>query len=192
MIDHFVENNYDSLNRIASAYCIMSQMPSNDLVLELVIYLYDNEKKVIAFISDDTSLMRFSKRWMWNQVNVYTKNTGLSNFKSKFQLFDGPDVGNQVVEWEGTNFSLRDEYEFDLSRHYTDEQIDKIVFTYEYIKKLDEIDKRLFDLHYAQKMSHIQIAHYLQKKYNQKVSPSSVYNMIVKLRKKIKEAYDNI
>lgn len=192
MIDTFVEQNFEPLNRIASAYCVGTQMPSNDLVMELVIYLYKNEKKVMDYLSDKDSLIKFSKKWLWNQTKVYTKNTGLSNFKSKFQLFESPRPEEQLIEWDGTNFTLKDECEYHLSKIYTDEQVNKIKFTKEYVETLNDIDKRLFELHYEQKMSHVKIAKYLQTKYGQKVSPSSVYNMIVQLRKKIKEAYDNI
>lgn len=189
MVDTFLESNYDSLNKIAQSYCIGTQMPPKDLVGDLILYLYDNEEKVKTFLSCDSSLIRFSKKYMWNQTHLYTKNKGVSNFKSKFQIYDNPDPQHIEIGIE-INETLIGEYERDLSGTYTEEQIKKIVFTNNFIPKLNEIEKRLFQLHFEERMSHTKIALYLQEKYNQKVSPSSVYNMLVHLRQKIKNEYE--
>jgi hypothetical protein len=189
-IDNFLSSNFDILNKISNHYVIGTNLPPNDLVMELIVYLYENEEKVISYIDSPSSLIRFSKKWLWNQAKVYTKNVGPSNFKGKFQILDGGGEADMVVSNYNINLELNTPYEEDLISVYNTEQIGKIVFTNDYFNQLCDVDKRLYNLHFKERLSHTKIAKHLQTKYNQKVSPSSVYNMIVKLRTKIREEYN--
>ena len=188
MIDDFIKKDYQKLLRISRKYCSRTQLPSIDLVSELIIYLYESEEKVNEYINSESSLIRFCNKWLWQQTKVFTQNRGMSNFKSKFQLLERAEVGECVGGVDASNFYINED-ELDLLRVYTEEQVRKIQFTKEYIKTFSEADRRLFHLHYIEGMSNTTIANYLQEKYGQKVSPSSIYKLIVQLRQKIKMGY---
>lgn len=190
-INLFVINNYSDLDRICKNNSKGHNWNSDDLLSELVIYLLEKEEKVKEFLSEDNSMIRFCSTWCYNQVNVYKKYNKNSNFRSKFDL----RCNNEIIDSpdESDNFSnpVLDEFEIDLLRVYNENQVDKIKFAKEFINKLTESEKHLFKLHFEDGMSHYKISNYFRTKYNIKVSNSSIYNSIVKLRKKIKESYDN-
>ena len=188
-ITDFIEDNHSLLLILCKSYCRGTQLPPNDLLSELIIYLYDKEHKIAPLLlTEKDYLIKFSKKWLWNNTKLFTKNKGLSNFKSKFQILNSPDI--DLHPQLQLNEMLFTEEELDLLNEYNIDQVRKIIFTRNYIKKLDDIERRLYKMHFEDKMSHVKISKYLQEKFKTKVSPSSIYNMLVELRQKIKMEYE--
>lgn len=176
---------------MANKKCLNTKFDPDDLLNELVIYLHENELKVMEVISNKQSkkdpLLRFCNNWLYNSTN-FKPNKYATNFTSKFLVKEKIEIDNLPMDKHPSDINV-DESIVDI-QDLTDDGISKIVFIRRFRKNLNQFEQVLFQLHFIENLPHYKISDRLT--YDGiKTSPSSIYNLLLELRQKIKQAYED-
>lgn len=186
-INSFINDNYKDLRLKATNDCMSTKFNPDDLLNELVIYLHSNEERVLKVIQNSIKkkdpLLRFCNTWMYNSVK-YKPNKYATNFTSKFSVGEKVDIDllTELKQSDSTsdNIDLHD---------LPQEHQQKIIFIRKMFESLDPSEKKLYQWHFEENLPHYKIADRLRIN-GVKVSQSSIYNLLLELRKKIKTEYD--
>ena len=124
MIDNFFEINQNELIQICKKVTNNTLYSWEDLLSELYLFLVDREdiiSNLQLIEGKDRPLMRYCGQWTFNQVHLYTKNVGTSNFKAKFQIKDDDNNTEYLKEtlvdneYQPTNLDITQEFVSSLS-----------------------------------------------------------------------------
>lgn len=184
-VDNFINVEWCSLNTISKSITKWNY-DSGDLLSELVIYLYDNEDKLLYYYNNN--LMKgFCVTWMKTQIQHKT-----STFRRKYVKNGGEYLENHPMDLPNNDFE-KDDWEKDMSNIFTDEQIEMVKKIYECYPLLTEAQKVLFKAHFIEGLSYDSIRKkytFFREKDGKKVyykSKKSIYNLMMTLKEKIKE-----
>lgn len=155
IIDKFLEEKYRYLMDCASN--IMKKKPhssaAGDLVGELVIFLYDNQPKLQAYV-DIEMLLGFSVSWLKIQSQYKTtpfarKYDPIPDKISIEDILEKPS-DEPIIEIDDLDI---DAYVKDLKTIYTDEQIANILKIHDIYPTLSAIGKIVFDAYFMEGLS---------------------------------------
>jgi hypothetical protein len=187
IIDNFLIENFEFLNECAENILRTNRHLSNDLVAEMIIYLYGHQKKLEMYI-DIKMLQAFCVSWMKLQCQYKT-----TPFWRKFGTTDDEEYLGVDLEADDLEADINeDEYITDLRHIYTDEQIKKILNIHEIYPTLSEVHKILFDAYFIENLSYDKIKDkytFFRTKNGKKVyykSKKSIYNLMKELKDEIK------
>lgn len=187
IIDNFLIENFEFLNECAENILRTNRHLSNDLVAEMIIYLYGHQKKLEMYI-DIKMLQAFCVSWMKLQCQYKT-----TPFWRKFSTTDDEEYLGVDLEADDLEADINeDEYITDLRHIYTDEQIKKILNIHEIYPTLSEVHKILFDAYFIENLSYDKIKDkytFFRTKNDKKVyykSKKSIYNLMKELKDEIK------
>jgi len=190
-IDDFLVDQWDFLLKCAKNCLKGKKTNYNDLVSELVIYLYDNQDKIEPYFEDrrNNAVLAFSISWLKLQ-STYNNTTFMRKHQMKSNEGEIPEVREmaETPELEG------DEYIRDLKRIYTDEQVERIMKIQDTYPQLSKVNQLLFKAYFIEDLSYDKI----KQKYNffrtdekgKKIfykSKKSIYNLMVQLKEEIKK-----
>lgn len=195
-IDEYITNRYKFLIECSTNILLNNKTPikAGDLVSELVLYLYDNEEKITTYINFG-KLEGFCITYL-NLNGKYLTST----LNKKYRLqFDELDLvkSNKLSNTENYDLIDMDDYERDLSNHFTNEQIKKILSVNSIFDKLTTAEQILFDAYFIKNLSYDKITKrytFYKEKNNKKIeykSKKSIYNMMLNLKNKIKDLIQN-
>lgn len=199
IIDQFIEAEYLYLIECATNILKSKKADPYDLTAELTIFLYDNQEKLEAFITqesymnyDDAKMLKgFSVSWL--RINGAYSN---STFGRKYAInnngnkdgftIDIPETAEETHEDE-------EEYVKDLRRVYTEEQIQNILKIHDIYPTLTNVEQMLFKAYFLEGLSYEKIkdkyTFYRTDKNGKKVyykSKKSIYNLMNELKIQIK------
>lgn len=196
IIDEFLIINYEYLHECGSNILKGRKQYADDLIGELVIYLYKNQKKLEDYI-DIQMLQAFCVSWMKLQCKHKTTPFWKKFSQSEETEWTGPDMFD---DFESSVQFGEDDYIVDLRRIYTDNQVYKILLIHHIYPKLSEVHKILFNAYFIENLSYDKIKDkytFFREKDGKKVyykSKKSIYNLMKELKDEIKnkiEEYDN-
>lgn len=183
-MDEYINKRYSFLRKCANNITKKRRACANDdLLSELILYVYTNPTKIEKYISDELVFEKFCIKWMNSQFNWSN-----SPFNNKYrESIEYIDITNSSYEDES------DEIYKDLSSIYTDKQIDKIMFVYNFYDTLNPAEQLLFRLYFIERKSLEKIKNEVsftknKMRYNNR---TIVFLQIKKIKQKIKLAYDN-
>lgn len=194
IIDKFLEEKYRYLMDCASN--IMKKKPhssaAGDLVGELVIFLYDNQPKLQAYI-DIEMLLGFSVSWLKIQSQYKTtpfarKYDPMPDKISIEDILEKPS-DEPIIEIDDLDI---DAYVKDLKTIYTDEQIANILKIHDIYPTLSAIGKIVFDAYFMEGLSMDKIRQkysFFREKNGKKVfykGRQSIFYMLRDLKEEIK------
>lgn len=197
IIDKFILNNYTYLLECAENILRTRRQFSYDLVSELILYLYKNQKKLETYI-DIKMLQAFCVSWMKLQCKYKT-----TPFSKKYLGYteENDIYENEIKIAEENDYEfIEDEYIKDLKGTYTDNQIKNILIIHEIYPTLSEVHKILFNAYFIENLSYDKIKDkytFFREKNGKKVyykSKKSIYNLMKELKDEIKNKiknYDN-
>lgn len=187
-INNFIESNFNFLLECANNILKGKKTDPNDLIGELIIYLYDHPEKIEPYLDIDM-LLGFSVSWMNNQARWKT-----TPFNRKYQInieFD-ESVLNDIVE-SSINDGDEDEYVKDLSTIYTDEQIEKIIKVKSIVPTLSKTNQIIYNAYFNEGLSYDKIKdnYTFFKRNGNKIiyykSKVSIFNLMTDLKNEIKK-----
>lgn len=151
IIDEFVSINFNFLLECAKNIVKSKKTDGNDLVAELVLYLYDHPQKIEPYLDIDM-LLPFSISWMNLQSKWKT-----TNFNRKYQI--NIEYDELVLEnIADDNIPIpEDPYIQDLRKVYTDEQIKKILKVYDIYPSLSKTSQIIFKAYFEEGLSYDKI-----------------------------------
>lgn len=194
IIDKFLEEKYRYLMDCASN--IMKKKPhssaAGDLVGELVIFLYDNQPKLQAYV-DIEMLLGFSVSWLKIQSQYKTtpfarKYDPMPDKISIEDILEKPS-DEPIIEIDDLDI---DAYVKDLKTIYTDEQIANILKIHDIYPTLSAIGKIVFDAYFMEGLSMDKIRQkysFFREKNGKKVfykGRQSIFYMLRDLKEEIK------
>lgn len=151
IIDEFITIHFNFLLECSKNIVKNKKTDGNDLLGELVIFLYDNPKKIEPYLDIDM-LLPFSISWMNLQSKWKT-----TNFNRKYQInieYDESALNN--IE-DTTDIMPEDPYVKDLRNVYTEEQIRKITKVYEIYPSLTKTSQVIFKAYFEEGLSYDKI-----------------------------------
>lgn len=200
IIDNFLTERYSYLHKCAKNILLKNTttLQAGDLIAELVIHLYENEAKIQQYIEIDR-LEGFCVTYL-NLNGKYT--TSSLNKKYKLQFDELDEVMSKKLSSTDEEYNLmdKDEYEKELNKYFTQEQIEKILKVNAILDQLTMAEKILFDAYFVKNLSYDKICSqytFFREKDGKKItykSKKSIYNMMTDLKDKINKLlndYDN-
>lgn len=189
IVDNFLIANWSFLNECANNILRTRSMFADDLVGELVLFLYTNQRKLNDYIEIDM-LQAFCVSWMKLQTKY--DNTP---FAKKFlnQNNEEFDFSSPTDENFTDVMQSEDDYVKDLLRVYTDEQVSNILKIHNIYPELTKVQKVLFDAYFIENLSYDKIKDkytFFREKNGKKVyykSKKSIYNLMNELKSEIKK-----
>jgi hypothetical protein len=190
-IDKFINSKYDFIRTCAKNIMKGKKLNYDDLVSELVLFIYDNQERLLPYLSNDPNtyndLTAFSISWMKLQAKYST-----TPFSKKYN--------NMATEWEMPEIATEvsadlDEADYikDLKTIYTDDQVENILKIHEIYPTLSKSQQILFKAYFLEDLSYDKIKekyHFFRKDKNGKVvyykSKKSIYNLMLELKNEIK------
>ena len=188
-IDNYITRKYQHLFKCALVKS-KNKEKSIDLISELYVYLTNpkNENLLLKYMDNEVDFEKFCVRWIQNQIKWNN-----SPFNNKFRITATDlvlDDNKFIVEPEFFDVS---EFEQDLATIYSEEQIEKILFTYKiYNSILNDSEKVLFELYFIQRMSLQKIKDSIKIKNNKKFynNRTIIYYKIKEIKEKILNEYN--
>lgn len=188
-IDSFIKTDIKYLRECAKHCLQKTKMDPDDLVGELLIYLYSNEVKLSAH----TSLQGFSVQWIRNEsrwtVGKFNKKYALSKGENlDLLLYKDLDLEHKQNEIHLTDHIDYNDYYKDLLNVYPEQQVNRIVKIHSILSLLNEEEQMLYEAYFTEGMTYKDIQHNIKFRkgnftYN---NPSIVYLRITALKDKIK------
>lgn len=185
-IDKFITDNYTYLNSCCKNIVRRKKYDPDDLLHELVIYLYENEDKVNKWIKGN-DLLAFSVSWITLQVRW----SGTA-FK---KLYDNKDLEipiNLPLNEVFTDILYsEDPYVRELLQIYSEEQVDKLLKIKNHLPKLSKVNQILFTAYFIENLSYDKIKNqytFFKENKGQKIyykSKKSIYNLMIELKKEL-------
>jgi len=157
-----------------------------ELISELVIYLYSNKTKVDEYIKLN-KLEAFCVSWLTIQGRYQTSPTQIKHSQKEYSI----DEGTPTPVYIPIEEDYLDEYQKDLSSIYTDEQIKNIISVYNVYDYLTKSEQILFKAYFIDGLSYDKIVNkytFYRLKDDKKItykSKKSIYNMMINLKTKI-------
>ena len=187
LIDEFITDNYNYLSVCAINILKKRRHFSNDLVAELIIFLYANQNKLEDYI-DIKMLQAFCVSWMKLQCKYKTTPFSRKYFQPEHNEPLKPIVDIIEIEVEIDE----PEYITDLKVNYNEKQINNILQIHEIYPTLNPVHKILFDAYFIEGLSYDKIKDkytFFRTKNGKKVyykSKKSIYNLMKELKDEIK------
>jgi len=191
IIDEFLVNKYDYLIECSKNILkFRKEIEPGDLVAELSIYLYTNEKKVQEYIALDR-LEAFSVTWL-NIQGKYTSSQVSKKYSNKYDEIDAY-LENTISSSSEKEFDIdRNEYEKDLYENmFTDAQIKKIMEIDSIVDLLTPTELILFKAYFIEDLSYDKITKkytFFRDRDGKKVtykSKKSIYTLMHQLKDRI-------
>lgn len=186
IIDDFLVINYTYIHSCAGNILKSRQMFADDLVGELIIFLYNHQKKLEDYI-EIKMLQAFCVSWMTLQCKYTT-----TPFSRKFLNRD--ETTEEIPDVYSDEYipTTEDDYIKDLRRVYTDKQVVNILKIHDIYPTLSPVHKILFDAYFIEGLSYDKIKDkytFFRTKNGKKVyykSKKSIYNLMKELKDEIK------
>ena len=185
-VDKFLTIKYAYLLECATNITRRMKTDENDLVAELVLFLYDNEEKLELYNHDDTSLTAFSVSWLKLQA-TYDSTPFNRKYKCRSNEGEGPEPAEAPAPLP------ENEYITDLRRVYNDEQVENILKIHDIYPQLSKVQQTLFQAYFMDGLSYDKIkdrydffrtdANGKRKFYKSK---KSIYNLMNDLKEEIR------
>lgn len=187
VIDIFIQENWNYLYECAGN--ILKKRPNltDDLMAELVLFLYTNQDKLEDYI-DIKMIQAFSVSWMKLQCKYkstpFNRKYSGSEFNDNFKSIQA----EYEIDWELGEV----DYIKDLKVNYTDSQIENILKIHEIYPTLNPVHKLLFDAYFIEGLSYDKIKDkytFFRTKNGKKIyykSKKSIYNLMKDLKDEIK------
>jgi hypothetical protein len=186
-IDNLITQRYNHFLKCATNILKDNKnIEPEELISELVIYLYNNKDKVKEYIKLD-KLEAFCVSWLTIQGRYQTSPTQIKHSQKEYSIDEGTPTPVYVPDSE----DYLDEFEKDLSSIYTDEQIKKILSVYNVYDELTKSEQILFRAYFIDNLSYDKIVNkytFYRLKDDKKItykSKKSIYNMMIALKTKI-------
>lgn len=154
-----------------------------DLLSHYTLYLEKNWSK-FSLIPDGEERIKFTQTWFKNNVkwsnSDFNKSIEVNNFEEDWKFKEEAEEEPLDIRAEDLSEDLK-EFIIDLHRRFSEEEALKIIKIRKIYLSLDTPEKVLYDLYFTQELSIRQVATRLQ------LPHSSVYVLLIALRKKIKD-----
>lgn len=187
-IDRFITTKYSYLLECAGNITRRMKTDENDLVAELVLFLYESEEKVEPYNDDDRSLTAFCVSWLKLQATYDS-----TPFNRKYKCRSNEGEGPEPIA-DAAPILSEDEYITDLRRVYTDAQVDNILKIHDIYPQLTKVQQTLFQAYFMEGLSYDKIkdrydffridANGKRRFYKSK---KSIYNMMNELKEEIRK-----
>lgn len=185
-ISNFWNKNNQEIENICKKSIKNTEYQWEDLYSECYLYLIDNQQKIenlVEIESKDRPLMRYIAQWCYNNLRLFNANTGPSNFKGKFKSMSqelNKQSKKDITEFDTINeficqVTIHKYEEMDLTYLKSLQKIDNV------INKLDEIDKKLYQLFHQEQLNFHKISKRLD------ISVYMVKKLINKMNDNIKQ-----
>lgn len=192
-INTFIEQRYDYLLECATNILLKNNrgIDPTELLSELTIHLLTNEEKVMDYIRMN-KLEAFCVSWM----NIQGKyNTSPINRKYDIKAYEIDEYTQTTLGEDDSRYDNIDihEYEEDLLKHFTQEQVDKIMLVDKIYPSLTKSEQILFNAYFIENLSYDKIVKkytFYREKDGKRItykSKKSIYNLMKGLRDKITE-----
>lgn len=182
----WITNNWLFLQKWSRIWCDNSD-DADELIGLFTIYLNDNWLK-FSTIPDGDERIKFTQTWMKNNVrwsnSLFNKQKRVNNLGQEWEQKDSYDDMIEV-RCETDRGDIRD-WLLDLTRNYSDTQVEKLVRLREIYLTLTTAEKVLWDLHFTNGLSLRKIGHKLN------LSHMSIFTMLRDLKQKIRDKYGYI
>jgi hypothetical protein len=189
-INNFISERYEHLTKYATTILYQNNIiEPSDLISELYIYLTENKDKVDAYLKINR-LEAFAVSWMRIQGKFKTSQVN-TKFGNRFEELNESitiDISNDfemMYEFDTTD------YELDLMKSFTNDEITKILKVDSIMHKLSKIEKILFNAYFMENLSYDKIVQkytFYREKDGKKIkykSKKSVYTLMKGLKEKI-------
>ena len=153
-IDDFLTQQWSFLLQCSKNILKSKKTDPNDLVAELVVFLYDNQAKLEWNVSIQM-LTGFSLSWMKLQ-SQYKSTPFNRKYQNRNEEVSEVSMEEQFIDFQPEDLS-EDEYVTDLRRVYTDEQIENILKIHDIYPTLNKTEKILFDAYFIENLSYDKI-----------------------------------
>ena len=188
IINSFISKRYEYLIECSTNILrYNTNLTPEDLVSELVIHLLENETKVKEYI-EINKLEAFSVSWL-NIQGRYATST--INRKYNNNAYEIDDYMIETLVGDDDRLIYESDYIKELSKQFTDLQIQKILLVESIIPKLTKTEQILFEAYFLENLSYDKIVKkytFFREKDGKRVkykSKKSIYNLMKDLRKKI-------
>ena len=192
-INNFIEIKYTYLLECATNILKRNSrgIDPTELLSELTIHLLTNEEKIQEYIKLG-KLEAFCVSWM----NIQGKyNTSPLNIKYNIRAYEMDDYTQSTLGAEDEGMTTIDinEYEEDLLKHFTEEQVKKIMLVDKIYPSLTKSEQILFRAYFIENLSYDKIVikyTFYRDKDGKRItykSKKSIYNLMKGLREKITE-----
>lgn len=188
IINSFISKRYEYLIECSTNILrYNTNLTPEDLVSELVIHLLENETKVKEYI-EINKLEAFSVSWL-NIQGRYATST--INRKYNNNAYEIDDYMIETLVGDDDKVIYENDYIKELSKQFTDLQIQKILLVESIIPKLTKTEQILFEAYFLENLSYDKIVKkytFFREKDGKRVkykSKKSIYNLMKDLRIKI-------
>lgn len=191
IIDTFIQKRHKYLTECATNILkYNTTIEPNELVGELVLYLYTHKQKIEEYLAID-KLEAFCVSWMTINGKYNTSPVNKKHSQREYEIDETYDV---VGDNDGFDELIdKDDYEKDLSSIFTDEQIQKILSIDKMIDKLTKSELILFRAYFIENLSYDKICKkytFYREKDGKMItykSKKSIYTLMNGLKNKIRE-----
>lgn len=192
-IDKFVSTKYDFIRTCGKNIMKGKKLNYEDLVSELLIFLYDNKEKLEPYVTNDpinyNDLTAFSISWMKLQAE-YATTPFSKKYSNRSTDWEMPEIAGEDLSDTNT---LEEDYVKDLRTIYTDEQVHNILKIHDIYPNLTKSQQILFKAYFLEDLSYDKIKekyHFYRTDKNGKIkyykSKKSIYNLMLELKNEIK------
>jgi len=178
-VELWFNKNYHWIIRLAKRN---SPVEWGELITHFWLWLTKNWSK-FSQIPDGDEKQKYVNKWFGNQVrwssSDYNKSLSVNNIPEEFNIPDLEDEGIYDVCIDADTSDVK-EWLLDISRRFPEQSVDRLILLRKIYLELSTPSKVLYDLYFTQMMSMRDISKKID------LPLSTIYNMIVELKIKIK------
>lgn len=182
MYQNWLSDNYKFISKWARIWCKTNE-DADELISLFTIYLNENWTKFSLI--DEVGRIKFTQSWLKNNVRW---NNSEFNKVRRLNSVDDSLVKDQdyddllEIRCETDREDIK-EWLVDLSQNFSESEVERLVKLREIYLLLQTHEKVIWDLYFTNMMSLRDISKKI------KLPLSSVHNMVIELKQKIKENY---